>query len=190
MSLPVCQINIEKSTTALFLEQKLGIEWGFSNDNPLDTFYYLKAAITEPINIGIGAVVPIPTGIYPQLINPSYEIEVRSYTDLTFERGLCLADGITYFNYGFRNEIWVLLENKFKTVQTILPAQKIAIFSVVERPSIVIKYVEQIEKSPWKIRSNSYIQKLKNQLRKPQKQDKESEYYSDRDIETYLKDKI
>jgi hypothetical protein len=44
---PVCNISIEKSYRALELEKTMGIEWGFDDDNPLDTFFYLRACIVR-----------------------------------------------------------------------------------------------------------------------------------------------
>jgi hypothetical protein len=80
--------------------------------------------------------------------------------------GLAVADGVSCFNYGFRNEIWVLIENKNEQAQIIQPAQKIALLAVTERPRIVIKYVDEIEKIEWKTRSQGYIQKIKRIINK------------------------
>jgi dUTPase len=163
---PVCNINIEKSYRALELEKTIGIDWAFDDDNPLDTFFYLRACIAEAISIPSGKILPIPTGIYPHILSPKYEIEVRSFSTLVYQEGLVVADGVSCFNYGFRNEIWVLLENKNDQAQIIQPAKKIALFSVIERPRMVIKYVDEIEKIDWKTRSQDYIQKIKNKIGK------------------------
>ena len=99
---PVCNINIEKSYRALELEKTMGIEWAFDDDNPLDTFFYLRACIAEAISKPSGKILPIPTGIYPHLVSPKYEIEVRSFSTLVYQEGLVVADGVSCFNYGFR----------------------------------------------------------------------------------------
>ena len=44
--------------------------------------------------------------------------------------------------------------NKNDQAQIIQPAQKIALLSVTERPRMVIKYVDEIEKIEWKTRDN------------------------------------
>ena len=45
---------------------------------------------------------------------------------------------------------------------TIQPAQKIAQFTVKQPPRMVIKYVESIEQSPWKMNSGkSFIRRIK-----------------------------
>ena len=122
----------------------------------------LIAAIENEIVLEPSDIVPIPTGLYPQLLNPGFEIEIRSLTSLLWEQGLVQADGITYFPYTFRNEIYILIENKSKEAKTIHPAQKIALFSVKQQPRMVIKWVHQIDESPWKMGSSkSFINKIK-----------------------------
>jgi dUTPase len=87
-----------------------------------------------------------------------------------WEQGLVQADGITYFPYTFRNEIHILIENKSQEPRDIHPAQKIALFSVKQQPKMVIKWVHQIEESPWKMGSSkSFINKIKNKTPKSKK---------------------
>ena len=161
----VCRLNIEKSSTAKHLEARYGIEWAFNQDTPLDSFFHLRACIKTPVTIPSRKIIPIPTGIYPQLKSPNFRIECNSFTDLVYEQGLCLADGISTFEYSFRNEIWLLIENKFEQAQTIQPTQKIATFSVNYKPRMEIEYVDWIEEIEWKNKSaKSFIQKIKKQI--------------------------
>lgn len=191
----ICNIDIEKSSTALSLEKEYGIEWGFDSQTPLDSFFHLRACIKKPIKINPGAILPIPTGIYPQLKNPNFELEIRSYSTAIYEQGLALAEGITYFPFTFRNEIWLLIENKFLQAQIIQPAQKIALLSVKLQPRMVINYVDQIEQIDIKIgASKSYIQKIKKDLdpdvydRQKEKLGNQLEYTRD-DIDKYIESK-
>jgi len=49
-----------------------------------------------------------------------------------------------------------------KKPQNVHPAEKIALFSVKQQPKMVIKWVHQIEESPWKNNSSkSFINKIK-----------------------------
>jgi dUTPase len=189
---PVCNLHIEKSSRALELEKALGVSWGFDYDNPLDTFFYLRACLSDSITIAPRQIIPIPTGIYPHILSPKYELEVRSFTTLVYQCGLAVADGISCFDYGFRNEIWVLIENKNDQAEVIQPAQKIALLSITERPRMVIKYVDEIEKIEWKTRSQDYIQKIKNIINKSinrfEEKPKFSEGYSRAEIELIMKD--
>ena len=161
----VCELNIEISTVAKQLEKEYSIDWSFSTDTPLDGFVMLRACISKAITIPPGKIVPIPTGIYPQLKSPNYRVECNSHTDLVYEQGLCLADGMSIFEFSFRNEIWLLIENKFQQAQTVQPTQKIATLTVNHRPRMVINYVNEIEEISWKNKSaKSYIQKIKKKL--------------------------
>ena len=161
----VCELNVEISTVAKQLEKEYSIDWSFSTDTPLDGFVMLRACISKAVTIPPGEIVPIPTGIYPQLKSPNYRIECNSHTDLVYEQGLCLADGMSFFEFSFRNEIWLLIENKFQQAQTVQPTQKIATLTVNHRPRMVINYVNEIEEISWKNKSaKSYIQKIKKKL--------------------------
>ena len=183
----VCDINIEKSSTAKSLESKYGIEWAFDQQIHLDTSFEMRACISKPVTIKADNIIAIPTGIYAQLLRPDYVIEVTSLSSLVFEQGLCVAEGLATFNYHFRNEIWLLIKNNFKEAQTIQPTQKVANFSVKHQPRMVIKYVDQIEEIDSKIQTGkSYIQKIKNKIRGISKNERESIGYSRSDIEDYI----
>jgi len=169
----VCEINIEKSNTALLLEKRFNIDWSFEEYNHLEPTFQLRACIEEPVTIQPGEIKLIPTGIYPQILNPRFEIEIRSSSALLYEKRLVQADGITYFPYTFRNEIYIFLENKNIEAQVVHPADEIALFSVKQQPKMVIKWVHQIEESPWKTNSSkSFINKIKKKKRSIIKQGK------------------
>ena len=183
----VCDINIEKSSTAKSLESKYGIEWAFNQQIHLDTSFEMRACISKPVIIKANDIVAIPTGIYAQLLRPDFVIEITSLSSLVFDQGICIAEGVATFNYHFRNEIWLLIKNNFKEAQTIQPAQKVANFSVKHQPRMVIKYVDQIEEIDSKIQTGkSYIQKIKNKIRGISKKERESIGYSRNDIEDYV----
>ena len=183
----VCDINIEKSSTAKSLESKYGIEWAFNQQIHLDTSFEMRACISKPVIIKANDIVAIPTGIYAQLLRPDFVIEITSLSSLVFDQGICVAEGVATFNYHFRNEIWLLIKNNFKEAQTIQPAQKVANFSVKHQPRMVIKYVDQIEEIDSKIQTGkSYIQKIKNKIRGISKKERESIGYSRNDIEDYV----
>jgi|SRR6056300_69378 dUTPase len=188
---PACEINIEISTTAKSLEKEYSTSWEFNRDTSLDSFFDLRACIIKPLVIKPGQIAPIPTGIYPQLKNPNFRIVCSSHTDVVFEQGLALADGISTFEYSFRNEIWLLIENKFQQAQTVQPAQKIATFSVNYLPRMVINYVDEIEEIEWKNKSaKSYIQKIKKKLLPDiydtKKQPVEDVFYTREDVNGFL----
>ena len=182
----VCDINIEKRSTAKNLESKYGIEWAFDHQIHLDTSFEMRACITKPITIKANNIIAIPTGIYAQLLRPDYVIEVTSLSSLVFDQGLCVAEGLATFNYHFRNEIWILIKNNFEEAQIVQPAQKIANFSVKYQPRMVLNYVDQIEEIDSKIQTGkSYIQKIKNKIRGNLKKIRESVGYSRQNVKDY-----
>lgn len=187
--LTVCDIHIEKSLVAKKLEQEYNIDWGFEVYNHMEPFYHLRACIEEELIIEPGEIVPIPTGIYPQLLNPKFVIEVTSLSGMIYNYELVMPEGVTYFPYTFRDEIWVFIENKNQEAQIIQPAQKIAQFTVKQLPRMVIKYVESIEESPWKMNSGkSFIRQIKDKVRNRIKI-KNSKNYERNEIKSIIGDK-
>ena len=185
----VCELHIEKSSLALSLEKQLGIDWGFDQDSPLDAYFDLRACIKEDVIIESGECLPIPTGIYPQLIKPSFILEVTSNHDIVYKQGLSVLDSPMVFSFTFRNEIWVLIKNNFKTAQTVQPAKKLAILSIRQLPQTLIKYVDQIEESNWNFKtSKKFIQEIKKKI-KPEVYDipknRLLEFYSREDINKF-----
>ena len=180
----VCEIKIEKSSKAQYLEKKLNLSWSFEVYNHLEPFHHLRACIDEDIEIKSGEILPFPTGIYPQILNPHFTIEISSLSGLIYNYGVVMAEGVTYFPYTFRDEIWIHLENKNSKAVIIQPGQKIAQMTVKLLPRIVIKYVDEIEKSNWKMDSGkSFIRQIKDIIRF-RKKTKATEHY---DRDTILK---
>ena len=177
----ICEIDIEKSSTAKYLEQNYSCEWGFNQDTNLDPFFHLRACIVNPVKIASGKTIPITTGRYLAFTNPNFRIEINSLTDLVYEQGLALADGISTFEFTFRNEIWLLIKNNSEQAQLIQPTQKIATFSVNYRPRMVLNYVDQIEDIAWiNSSAKSYIQKIKKKI-SPDIHDVKKEKHPDMD---------
>ena len=188
----VCKINIEKSSLAKTLEKVYGIEWGFSQETPLDSYHHLRACIIKDINIEPGEVLPIPTGMYLQLISPNFIVEVGTDHDIAYNEGLTIFDSPMLFSYTFRNEMWMLIKNNFNKAQIIQPTKKLATFSVRQLPQMVINYVDVIEESNINFRtSKKFIQEIKKKV-SPEiydiKKQRLSEFYSREDIDKYIRD--
>ena len=187
----ICKINIEKSSLARTLEKVYGIEWGFSQETPLDSYHHLRACIIKDITIEPGEVLPIPTGMYLQLISPNYIVEIGTDHDIAYKEGLTIFDSPMLFSYTFRNEMWMLIKNNFSKAQIIQPTKKLATFSVRQLPQMVINYVDQIEESNLNFRtSKKFIQDIKKKI-SPDiydlKKKRLSEYYSREDIDKYIR---
>ena len=187
----VCKIHIEKSSLALTLEKVYGIEWGFSQETPLDSYHHLRACIIKDITIEPGEVLPVPTGMYLQLISPNFIVEIGTDHDVAFNEGLTIFDSPMLFSYTFRNEIWMLIKNNFNKAQTIQPTKKLATFSVRQLPQMVINYVDAIEESNINFRtSKKFIQEIKKKI-SPEiydiKKQQISEFYSREEIDKYIR---
>ena len=187
----VCKINIEKSSLAKTLEKVYGIEWGFSQETPLDSYHHLRACIIKDINIEPGEVLPVPTGMYLQLISPNFIVEVGTDHDVAYNEGLTIFDSPMLFSYTFRNEMWMLIKNNFNKAQIIQPTKKLATFSVRQLPQMVINYVDAIEESNINFRtSKKFIQEIKKKV-SPEiydiKKQRLSEFYSREDIDKYIR---
>ena len=190
-NLKVCKINIEKSSLAKTLQKVYGIEWGFSQETPLDSYHHLRACIIKDINIEPGEVLPIPTGMYLQLISPNFIVEVGTDHDIAYNEGLTIFDSPMLFSYTFRNEMWMLIKNNFNKAQIIQPTKKLATFSVRQLPQMVINYVDVIEESNINFRtSKKFIQEIKKKV-SPEiydiKKQRLSEFYSREDIDKYIR---
>jgi hypothetical protein len=95
------------------------------------------------------------------------------------------------FSFTFRNEIWVLIKNNFKTAQTLQPSKKIAILSIRQLPQVQLEYVTQIEETPWNFKtSKRFIQEIKKnfypEIYNLPKQ-KLAEFYSREDIKKFIR---
>ena len=97
-----------------------------------------------------------------------------------------MTERVTYFPYTFRDEIWIHLENKNTQAVTIEPGQKIAQMCIKLLPRMVIKYVDSIEESPWKMDSGkTFIKRIKDQIRNRQNKKISEQYSRDKILKIY-----
>ena len=151
----------------------------------------MRACIIKDITLNPGDVLPIPTGMYLQLLSPNFIVEVGTDHDVAYNEGLTIFDSPMLFSYTFRNEIWLLIKNNFDKVQTIQPTKKLATFSVRQLPQMVINYVDAIQESNINFRtSKKFIQEIKKKI-SPEiydiKKQRLSEFYSREDIDKYIR---
>lgn len=186
-----CKINIEKSSVALAIEKDYSIEWGFNESLPFEPFFHLRACIIKDITIDPGEIIPVPTGIYAQLMDPSFIIEVCTFYDYLFEEGISVVDSPMLFDYTFRNEIWVLIKNNFNKPVIIPPTKKLATFSVRQLPRMELNYVDSIDEVAWNFKSSKkFIQDIKKKVYPDIydiKKERFSKFYSREDIATYVR---
>ena len=107
------KIKFEKSSLALKLEKEYGKAWIVEQYSLFDLYYSLQACIEQDIKIKPFTREIIKTGFYLQIDDPYTYLEIISDSNLVYEKGLIVLDAPTYFGHGFRNEIFLILYNKY-----------------------------------------------------------------------------
>lgn len=70
----------------------------------------LKAVLDEPVTIGPGKRMLIPTGLFIEL-PAGYEAQIRARSGLAIKKGIGLVNGIGTIDSDYRGEIKVILIN-------------------------------------------------------------------------------
>ena len=91
----------------------------------------LHACLEEPVTIGPGELVSLPTGIAVALPSPDYMALVFARSGLGVRHGIALSNGVGVIDSDYRGEIRVGLTNLSRTPYTISPGDRIAQLAVV-----------------------------------------------------------
>ena len=91
----------------------------------------LHACLEEPVTIGPGELVSLPTGIAVALPSPDYMALVFARSGLGVRHGIALSNGVGVIDSDYRGEIKVGLTNLSQTPYTISPGDRIAQLAVV-----------------------------------------------------------
>ena len=105
----------------------------------------LHACLDEPVTIGPGELVRIPTGIAIALPSPEYVALVFARSGLGVKHGIALSNGVGVIDSDYRGEIQVGLTNQSDAPYTIQPGDRIA--QLVVTPVVVpaVEIVEELE---------------------------------------------
>ena len=95
-----------------------------------DLYYSFQACIDAIRIITPFKTEIIKTGFYLQIDDPYAYLEVSTDSNLAYEKGLIVLDSPTYFGYGFRNEIFLMIHNTTSQPQQLNPYDRIAMFQV------------------------------------------------------------
>ena len=140
-----CKIKFEKSSLALKLEQQYGKAWIIEQYSPFDLYYSLQACTNQNIKISPYTKEIIKTGFYLQIDDPYTYLEIISDSNLVHEKGLIVLDAPTYFGYGFRNEIFLMIHNSTTQPQQLNPYDRIAMFQVKVINQTFFEYIQEVE---------------------------------------------
>ena len=102
----------------------------------------LHACLDEPVTIGPGELVRIPTGIAIALPSPAYVALVFARSGLGVKHGIALSNGVGVIDSDYRGEISVGLCNFSSEPYTIQPGERIA--QLVVAP-VCLPVVEEVE---------------------------------------------
>ena len=107
----------------------------------------LHACLDEPVTIGPGELVRIPTGIAIALPSPEYVALVFARSGLGVRHGIALSNGVGVIDSDYRGEIQVGLTNLSRVPYTISPGDRIAQLAVVPVVQARLMPVEDLDET-------------------------------------------
>lgn len=141
-------VKVEKSEFAKKLEQTLGISWDLEQHFEDDAGYDVRATIDRGIVLPPNRRVIVPTGLFIELGSPNYEIQVRPRSGIAWKNGVTVLNSPGTVDYGYREEIKVILINTDSAAFSIFPGDRIAQICFKKVPTVKFDYVDAIEKTP------------------------------------------
>ena len=106
----------------------------------------LRAAVEEPIIIGNGERVRIPTGLKME-IPAGYEGQVRTRSGLAATRGLVVLNSPGTLDADYRGEVKVILMNLGSEPLTINRGERVAQLVIAPVARVVISEVEDVDET-------------------------------------------
>ena len=106
----------------------------------------LRAAVEEPVIIGNGERVMIPTGLKME-IPASYEGQVRTRSGLAATRGLVVLNSPGTLDADYRGEVKVILMNLGSEPLTINRGERVAQLVIAPVARVIISEVEDVDET-------------------------------------------
>ena len=106
----------------------------------------LRAAVEEPIIIGNGERVMIPTGLKME-IPAGYEGQVRTRSGLAVTRGLVVLNSPGTLDADYRGEVKVILMNLGSEPLTINRGERVAQLVIAPVARVIISEVEDVDET-------------------------------------------
>ena len=139
------EVKIQKSELAKQLEQTTGIKWELEQQFPYDAGFDLRACIEKTLILLPTGHTTIPTGLFIELGDPNWEIQIRARSGLAAKHGVTVLNGPGTVDYGYRKEIQVILYNcDVYADYYIQPGDRIAQACFRPIPQVSMTYVDQI----------------------------------------------
>lgn len=106
----------------------------------------LAAALDQPMEVGPGARVSVPTGL-AMALEPGWEGQVRPRSGLALRHGLTVLNAPGTIDADYRGEVQVLLVNLGQEPVTIQPGQRVAQLVVAPVAQVEIEEVAELPDS-------------------------------------------
>jgi dUTP pyrophosphatase len=133
-------VKVEKTGKAYVLEKKLDISWDIARHFDFDAGYDVRAAIYEPLTIFSRKFEVIPIGLKFEIQDPYWEIQVRSRSGLAAKHGVFVLNSPGTVDYGYRQEVQVILFNNGSKDFVVNPGDRIAQICVRPVPQVSFTY--------------------------------------------------
>jgi len=121
----IINVKVEKSELALKLEKDLELNWDIYQQFPFDAGYDLKACIDKSCTIYSQERKTIPVGLYFELEDPYWEIQIRPRSGLSHKYGIIIVNSPGTVDYAYRKEVMVILFNSGREPFLIEPGDRI-----------------------------------------------------------------
>lgn len=154
-------VKIEKGSLARTLEEKLGISWNLQQQYPFDAGYDLRACEEEDVIIEPNKRAIVGTGLYFQIEEPYWEIQIRPRSGLAYKNGIMVVNSPGTVDFAYRNEVKVILYNSGEETFTVSPGDRIAQACFRPVPQVWFNYVDAIETSVVLSQGNRWVQEEK-----------------------------
>lgn len=150
---PEVRVRIEKTALAKELEEEFkesndgqGMNFGIARHASYDAGFDVRACIEETVYLYPNNRVIISTGLHMELSHSNYEIQVRPRSGLAAKHGITVLNAPGTVDFGYRDEIKVILLNTSHELFEINTGDRIAQLCFRRVPSIEIEYVNEISR--------------------------------------------
>lgn len=154
-------LEIELSSNAKEYENSLGFSWIPLQKNPISPLLYLRSC-EENFILKPKERKAFSTGLYISIPSNDYVLEVTSFSDIVYEKGIIVLDSPCIFTYYFNNQIYCILYNSSEVDQIIATGDFIANLSLRKKEIITIDLVKQITLKEKNMGKHKWITKEKN----------------------------
>ena len=135
-------ILYEVSSIAKNLQKKYNLDWGFNQETPFDSIFYLRNASVNPVEIPPKTSLVINSGIYIQLTDPRFLIEVSTNSNILRNKNIGILNNS--FDYDYRNEIKMIVYNFGDERRIIEIGEVVGNLLIRQTPIITFKETSQV----------------------------------------------